>query len=598
MRRLRAPLVGAVVLCLGASGCGHQGDQIDQEQVSALMRQPCPRPLPATDVSASSAKLQRSRQGSFEILDRPFRLRPRVDWQNLNPYHSDTWRSKLQSWGWSDPLIVRAYQGDTAAVRQARDLVLDWIHANPPGDGDGWKNKVSGTRAAHFAYVTRAAACRHALTREQARTLLKSLDEHGSFLSEKKQAKRGNHGLFAAEGLLVLSGYAPFLPDAADWHALASQRIARGLSQQVQPREAVDLEHSPGYHFLVISLVDQLLQIPGQRSGYLVALDRRMRAVAPWFVMPDGYVTRLGDTVRKPAPAWARREAPAYRGLSPTRRSGFAIVKQSGAFLSVAAGYHPGAVHKQADELTFELYDRGRPIVTDTGRYGAARKQGGAKEPAVAFTKSAAAHSGLLVDGRNFQFEGQPPYGSAISGTGQGAGWYAIEATNPLLRPQGVTHRRLFLYRPGVALVVVDVVSSSARHTYTRQFQFDPGLRVRRVGRSFRLQAPGFNGWLTDAAGPAELTSSLVRGRLHPRLGWTTSENKFVPFIPRSVVQYATRASSSRYVAAIGLRSRVTASVISTSATATIVSVRSPGQRAIKLSVTRRGDRLRISPAA
>jgi heparinase II/III-like protein len=598
MRRLRRPLLGAVVLCLGASGCGHQGDKVDGEQVSALLRQPCPRALPGTDVSANSRKLESSRQASFEVLNKPVRLRPPVDWQALNPYDSDTWRSKLQGWGWVDPLVVRVYRGDAAAVREARDLVLDWIRANPAGDGDGWKNKVSGTRAMYFAYITRAAACRHALSRDQAKTLLVSLDDHGSFLAKKKQNKRGNHGLFAAEGLLVLSGYAPFLSDASAWHELAGGRVARGLSQQVQPREAVDLEHSPGYHFLVISLVDQLLGIPGQRSGYLAALDRRMRAVAPWFVMPDGYVTRLGDTVRKPAPEWARREAPGYRGLSPTRLSGFAIVKEPGAFLSVAAGYHPGAVHKQADELTFELYDRGRPIVTDTGRYGAARKQGGSKEPAVAFTKSAMAHSVLLVDNRDFRFEGQRPYGTAIQATGQGAGWYAIEGTNPLLRPQGVTHRRLFLYRPGVALVVVDLVSSRSRHIYTRQFQFDPGLRVQRSGAAFRLRAPGFDGWLTQAPGPGELDPSLVRGQRRPLLGWTTSENKFVPFIPRFVARYPARATSARYVAVIGLDGRASAGLVSASSRATVVSFRRPGQPALALAVTRRGDRLAVSQSA
>jgi Heparinase II/III-like protein/Heparinase II/III N-terminus len=599
MRRLRRPFLAAVVLCLGASGCGQQGDKIDQGQVSALMRQPCPGRLPVTSSTNASAKgLQASRQDRFKILGKRVELRPPVDWQELDPYESDTWRSKLQGWGWIGPLVTRMYHGDAVAVRQGRDLVLDWVRANPPEDGDGWKNKVSGTRAAYFAYITRAAACRRALSDSQATTLLKSLDDHGGFLAKKKQAKRGNHGLFAAEGLLVLSGYASFLPDAPDWHELASKRVARGLSWQIQPREAVDLEHSPGYHFLAIDLVDQLLRIPGQRSGYLVALDRRMRAVAPWFVMPDGYVTRLGDTVRKPAPDWARREAPEYRGLSPTRRSGFAIVKQPGAFLSVAAGYHSGAVHKQADELTFELWDRGRPIVTDTGRYGAARKQGGAKEPAVAFTKSAAAHSVLLVDGRNFDFEGQRPYGSAISATGEGAGWYAIEGSNPLLRPQGVKHRRLFLYRPGVALVVVDAVSSRARHTYTRQFQFDPGLRVQRAGASFRLLAPGLRGWLTQAPGSGELAPTLVRGQRDPLLGWTTSENKFVPFIPRFVARYPAWARSTRYVAVIGLRGRATAGLVATSARATVVSFREPGRPALRLTVTRRGDRLAVSQSA
>jgi hypothetical protein len=142
------------------------------------------------------------------------------------------------------------------------------------------------------------------------------------------------------------------------------------------------------------------------------------------------------------------------------------------------------------------------------------------------------------------------------------------------------------------------VVGSRARHTYTRQFQFDPGLRVQRAGAAFRLLAPGFGGWLTQGPGPGELAPSLVRGQRRPLLGWTTSENKFVPFIPRFVARYPARARSARYVAVIGLRGRATAGVVSTSARATVVSFREPGRPPLRLTVTRRGDRLRVSQSA
>lgn len=560
------------------------------------MAQPCPSRFDVGTRGESEKRQKASRRGDFRVLAKPVRLQPPVDWEQ-DPYNSEAWRSKLQAWVWMPPLLARFQAGDRSGLEQARDLALDWISENPPEEGDGWKNKVAGNRAVYLGYLTRAAACRRVLSREQATTLLGSVMAHARFLAKEENDKFGNHGLFVAEGLLVVSGYMPFLREAPRWHRLASRRAARGLSRQVQTQEGVDLEHSPGYHFLVINFLDRLQKLPGQDSPELARLDRRMRRVAPWFVMPDGYITRLGDTARKPAPPWASQRSRSYRGLSPTRRSGFAIVKQPNAYLSVAAGYHRGAVHKQADELTFELYDRGGHIVTDTGRYGAARdKKDPAKRANLAFTKSSQAHSGLLVDNRNVDFKEHEPYGSAIDAVGQGDGWYAIEGRNPLVEEdQGVKHRRVFLYRPGTALIVVDLVRSAARHTYTRQFQFHPRIRVTRVGTAMRLQAPGFSGWLTDAPAPGQLTPTLVKGRRNPLLGWTTSANKFVPFIPRFAAQYPARAASAQYVAVIGLRGRATARLVSAGSRQVRVQLQLPGQAATVLVASRRGERLQLS---
>ena len=312
--------------------------------------------------------------------------------------------------------------------------------------------------------------------------------------------------------------------------------------------------------------------------------------------MPSGILTRLGDTPLKRAPAWALVSSRRLQGIAPMLRSGFGIVKVGRSYLSVAAGHHPFG-HKQADELTFELYDRGRHIVTDTGRYGALRDRNDpAKVAAHEFTKSAQAHSSLIVDGKSPRFSKRKPYGSAMTGSGQGRGWWALEGGNPLLASQGVSHTRLFLYRPGLALVIVDRIGAADQHQYTRLFQFHPGMRASAAGTgTFALRAPGFNGFLHTAPGGGDRDARVVVGQRDPLLGFTSPANRFAPFVPRAAVSYSSRAASASYVTVISLTGRATATLLRSTPAATTVRLNLAGRAPLQVGTTRAGSRLRIT---
>ena len=113
-------------------------------------------------------------------------------------------------------------------------------------------------------------------------------------------------------------------------------------------------------------------------------------------------------------------------------------------------------------------------------------------------------------------------------------------------------HRRLFLYRPGVALVIVDRVRSTALHTYTRYLQLAPRLRVKKVrGGSFEIRAPGFEGSVDDAAIGAGAASAAVRGREHPLAGLTSPG--FRRFRPRWTLSWADGAATETKAMVISL---------------------------------------------
>ncbi len=495
------------------------------------------------------------RQRHFTIQGKRSSLMRPVDW-DADPFRSRSWRAKLHNWSWMDVLLV-GYQetGDRAALELARDLALDWIDQNPPSPDISWGDKVTGDRAGFLAYIARASGCRGLLSDEQAAAMLDSLQTHGEFLSDPSNYSRSNHGLFMDAGLMLIGKYEPFLADAPRWEKLGRRRIERSYSRSVDRKEGVHLEHSPGYHFLTLGLLQAILRLTDDRDPDLLRLRDRMMEVAGWFTMPDGRPTELGDTNFRRIPDWAIQRAAGLEGISPTRRSGYGIVKAQGGYLSVAAGHHSQA-HKQADELTFELFDRGRRIIRDTGRYGTARDPTDpAKVAAQEFTLSSQAHSVLVVDGQSFDTSAESFYGSAIRATGQGAGWYAIEGTNPLVARQGVDHRRLFLYRPSQALFVVDIVRSDTPHSYTRYLQLDPDIRAKASGRTVELHADDFRGTIHDARTPWDTgTPELVRGQESPLLGFY-SQHGFAGFKPRYAVAYTSQGDDVDHVAALRLGS-------------------------------------------
>jgi Heparinase II/III-like protein/Heparinase II/III N-terminus len=518
-------------------------------EVAALKAAPCPAYEVLYAHTYEAARVAAAKSGDFEVVHGlpTAHLVPPIDW-NADPYLSQTWRHYEHSLDWLDVLLY-AYRttGDLAALAQARDVALDWVKANPYGGAStpegAWKDDVVGTRAGYLAYVTRAAACKGLLSDAQASDLLDSLEQHASYLADPKNHPEMNHGLFVDFGLGMLGVYLPFLPDAQGWVDLARQRYVKLLHDRVVEQEGAWTENTPAYQADITNLTDRFVQYVDPDPD-LAALAERMHDATGWFVLPDGGLAPFGDANPLVIPSWVSNAGRGHAGLHSMPEAGYAMVKEPHSYLAVTSSFH-NVTHKHADELSFELYDHGHRIVTDTGHYDYD------PGPWHALELLAKAHSVLTVDDANFPVDRKHGlyYGSGIEATGQGSGWYGILATNPLLAPQGVSHRRLFLYKPGVALLVVDMVRSSGQHTYRRYFQLGPGVHKAQseLRRRVTLSASGFHGFLRS---PGSLEAA--KGAMDPVQGWSFTGYRVRQ--PRWTLDYRSAGAAANYLAEIGLR--------------------------------------------
>lgn len=582
---------------LGSFAASAEG--ASEESIVKLRAQHCPPEYKATITDPPPVEEQeRALDGYFRIRGDWVQLVPPVDWR-MNPRDSKAWVREIQNLGWLRALFAvyqdeEAYSEATrhAALLQARDLALDWIEANPlQGDIAAWRawgDKRAADRVPYLAYLTRAGACEDILSDKLASTLLDSLKDHGEYLSNPDVYQPTNHGLFTDLGLTLLAGYVPFWAVADEWSELARHRFEDTLRRQVNWDEGVWLEHSAGYQFLVLGLIEKFARYTDNRDSELFSLLDRMWDVGGWLTMPDDRIVQFGDTLKTP-PERALVAAKDDSGLRTYRGSGYAIVKPSpGRYLAMTAGYHNGA-HKHADDLSFDLYEGGHRILSDTGLYHKDRDR------FHEFDQSSRAHSVLTADGADFPHDGEGPfYGSGIMASGSQAGWYAILGKNPSLRRQDVQHRRLLLYRPGEALLIADRVRASDPHKYQRYFQLGPNVDIQGKDGDLALDASGLHGVLHDDQLAAKSRLTTTRAQDEPLLGWTFPV--FRQSVPRWTVKYTSEKRNVDHTAAVSLSGQaLQAETNWTDESTAQVLIRRPGGMDSSVEVSRTGGQLQIN---
>lgn len=518
-------------------------------EVAGLLTKPCPTEYRNVfQRQWSPSEQEAALAGDFPVLQgrRSKTLVPPVDWEQ-DPYRSLSWRHWLHTLGWwMDALFFIDHAGGpnaTAALERARDLTLDWIAHNPVGPPDPnnppWAPKPTADRAPYMAYLARRAACKGLLSSAQAEVLLDSLREHAAYLI-------GHHppttkGLWADYGLALTGQYLDgILPEAGGWQALAIERFKPGIASRLEPREFMWLTNSANYQAMIAHLI-HLFHTDVDPDPELGAIVARMREALGWFVLPDRSLTLFGSYhTNVPLQPWVEQAGAGHRGLHAMRRSGFAFVRRPRSYLATAASYFSDS-HKHADDLSFELYERGHRLISDTGHHDFDRSRW------EAFAKSAGAHSVLTVDGADFAIR-DAAYGSGILATGEGAGWFAILGRNPSLLRQGVRHKRLFLHRPGRRLVLIDLVRSRRSHRYRRHLQIGTGISARRTGANVVLSAPGLRASVSSS-GPGR--PRITKGQRRPLRGWLFPDTD--QKIPRPTVTYGTRARNAALVTEIRL---------------------------------------------
>ena len=449
----------------------------------------------------------------------PLDIRAPINWLTAGGQDAN-WRFQIHSWRLIDPLIVARDRTQKAGWSQyIVPVMLNWADAEALHGSDHpgtfWNDMGTGHRAARLAYVLSLPEINKRRNKALRMRLQAVGQAHVAKLREPAFFSLTNHGFFQVHGLM---GLALTLPQTEESEAARDQArdMFRRLMRQQFGQDGVHLEHSPGYHGFALRTLKQLLG-SGWYDDLTDVIDIRDRALKaqPWFVFPNGRISAIGDSSRRKSPPERISEDPVAAKLF--EEAGYAIVKSSpdvapdDAFMLIVAAGHHSAMHKHADDLSFELFDNGRYWVIDSGRYTYSNS------PVKNHMRSAAAHNSVdLIEERDDNGVRQtPPAGGMLSSLSRDGDTWVIKGAfdRPLF---GVAHERTFRYTPGRRLVLEDHIRCQRSRTVTAWLHLASDLSGKALKRGWSLPGASIR-YESDLP----ITLSRYRGAKNPMQGWS-----------------------------------------------------------------------------
>lgn len=217
------------------------------------------------------------------------------------------------------------------------------------------------------------------------------------------------------------------------WYDKANFRMAKVISNEIT-QEGVCIENSPGYHIFVLKLIDKIIKfhkdfkltIP---KAYMQDYEMMAEHLA-YIAKPDRKLPNLGDTDNSNTGLRYNQfknqyldfiDSASKKGAKPDKTdvvypiSGYGIFRQAwGDSLSyekmtqlVFTNTNISYVHKQGDNLSFQLYSNQEDLFVDSGHWGYQ------KNDTTKYLETTLAHNSITIDNTNYDYRKVPLLTSA-----------------------------------------------------------------------------------------------------------------------------------------------------------------------------------------
>lgn len=465
---------------------------------------------------------------------------------------------------WLDLAQGSLATGDARYADELMYQLADWssefVTANTPAawsatDQSGWLLDTS-IRAENFTWTLFSMLGNPQFSDAAVSLLAFKLLQHGDFLQANAAASldlASNRSISLAKGLHYLGTLLPEIDTAAYWRDAGRNLLFASMDAQFYP-DGGHVEQSPGYtvgaieDLLEAKHLDQLNGVTWPASRH----DRLGNAVTSYWQLlsPDGTRPALGDTFRitsvtlflkanqvqgvttwpeaKPRPRDAWLFGTTLVGAKLSNPVTPALGNRGQSFALPDAGYYvlrsgngstatqlvfdagpKGGIHGHFDQLGFELWSGGRPLIKDPGPY----KYDNSSDRN--YVVSTPAHNTVHVGGYNQgAIEGGGNPALAVWQWSVGGSSAQVSATTRGYQylPGGPVHSRSTWYDLAGTLVIVDWVESAIDYLAQQSFNLPADAAANPTGvqpdGSFRTRfASGGNVRVVPLARPGQSVS-------------------------------------------------------------------------------------------
>ncbi|MEG3081842.1 heparinase II/III family protein [Halomonas sp. 5021] len=449
-----------------------------------------------------------------------------VDWA-ADPYDDSNWRFQLNAWRGVDPAIIEYEKTDDPVyLDEAISFMVDWYrHKEENGDNQyTWYDMAAGIRAMRLGYIIdQIYSGAIEVEMDEEITIAAMANEHANRLQEEDYINLGNHGLFQVFGLDILCTVISQKPACDKGEKFASRMFQKILDHGFT-EEGVHKEHSPYYHYFTVINIDRL-DPERLENENVEELLNRAREVQPWLIWPNDDFVQVGDSTGQ-QPTLNSSGAPSHCfssdecfAVGDFTDSGYAIIRslpdqpQQESMLFVT-GMKYSNIHKHADELGFSLFEYGRPIFIDSGKYG--YKDDEWRE----YVLSGAAHNTISLNDIPIGPKDLPATGSFLDSIQLGKS--AFQIAGQVKREDLFIQNRNIEYTPGEQLIIRDVLEAESQKEYVSSLHLSRDLEASITGNGFVIDmGDGRN--ITGRLEEDDCEVTRARGRRDPVLGWEST---------------------------------------------------------------------------
>lgn len=436
----------------------------------------------------------------------PWPLVTPLDWA-ADPFNDPNWCFQLNAWRMTDCLLAEYFQKfDSSLLREAMEFAFDWHAFNVVAkrqNAIAWYDMAVGIRAMRLAFFWQAVAAGKLDISQAEMAILNHLVKlHIENLTVESNISINNHGIFQVAGLANFCAVGLADEVVRDF---ARSKLDQIMSQQFT-EEWVHTENSPSYHWMLKGLLGNLKSLRYLNEKFDANLSH-VDSVARCLVFPDGVVAPIGDSVGT-APLPILPEEPEVRDFT---RSGYAIVRSKESMLFVTGMAH-NTIHKHADDLSFHLYEFGRHVFIDPGKYGYTKN-----DPIRAYLTSAAAHNTISLLEKRISPQEIAIDGSQLAPIQLCSDGYIIKGE--CIRPALFRQQRTIRYMPAVSIDIVDEVSAAETRSFASSLHIGPGLVPIASPNGFTLDC-GTHTMVAAAHADHDFWVEAVSGWREPLIGW------------------------------------------------------------------------------
>ena len=227
------------------------------------------------------------------------------------------------------------------------------------------------------------------------------LVKHAQFLHQDENYVQSNHGIMMDRALILLSKLLAHHKDAQEWQDKALMRIREAFNRDFS-RMGTHLENSPDYHQLIGNLF-RTTEVFLNKNNLTLGEDinQRLKLARRYFqylAKPDKTLPMLGDS----SSISKIRDRKKFDNFIDIQ-AGIAILQQLhqsnsrfSTWFTFVCGFG-SRTHKHHDDLSFNLFWKGKEIFIDSGKYNYDKKNKNR-----AYITSPLAHNTIAIEGMTY----------------------------------------------------------------------------------------------------------------------------------------------------------------------------------------------------